>query len=72
VGIVFDPVVVSYKALLDIFWDIHDPTQEDSQGFIPDASTDRSSSGITKNRRCWHLRPVIMLLQAESMAAGPF
>jgi methionine-S-sulfoxide reductase len=32
VGIVFDPVVVPYERLLDRFWEIHDPTQEDGQG----------------------------------------
>jgi peptide-methionine (S)-S-oxide reductase len=28
----FDPVVVSYKALLDVFWGCHDPTQMNHQG----------------------------------------
>lgn len=32
VGIVFDPAIVSYDQLLEIFWNIHDPTDEGGQG----------------------------------------
>lgn len=32
VGIVFDPAVVSYDQLLDIFWGMHDPAQVGGQG----------------------------------------
>ena len=32
VRIIFDPLVVSYEKLLNIFWKIHDPTQVDRQG----------------------------------------
>jgi peptide-methionine (S)-S-oxide reductase len=32
VGIVFDPAVISYTRLLDMFWNIHDPTQAGGQG----------------------------------------
>jgi methionine-S-sulfoxide reductase len=32
VGIVYDPSVVPYNQLLDLFWAIHDPTQSDGQG----------------------------------------
>jgi peptide-methionine (S)-S-oxide reductase len=32
VGIVFDPAIVPYNRLLDIFWEIHDPTQAGGQG----------------------------------------
>ncbi len=28
----FDPQVISYRALLDIFWKVHDPTQLNQQG----------------------------------------
>ena len=28
----YDPAVVSYEQLLDIFWDTHDPTQVNQQG----------------------------------------
>lgn len=37
VQIVFDPAQISYEALLDIFWDNHDPTTKDRQG--PDVGT---------------------------------
>jgi peptide-methionine (S)-S-oxide reductase len=32
VGIVFDPAVVSYDQLLDVFFSMHDPTQAGGQG----------------------------------------
>jgi len=32
IGIVFDPGIVSYDQLLDLFWDVHDPTRADGQG----------------------------------------
>jgi peptide-methionine (S)-S-oxide reductase len=32
VGIVYDPSVVSYDQLLDVFWDMHDPAQAGRQG----------------------------------------
>ena len=32
IRIIFDPRVVSYKALLDVFWKVHDPTTKDRQG----------------------------------------
>jgi peptide-methionine (S)-S-oxide reductase len=32
VGLVFDPSVISYDRLLDIFWQLHDPTRADGQG----------------------------------------
>ncbi len=37
VQITYDPSVVSYEKLLDVFWDIHDPTQKNRQG--PDVGT---------------------------------
>jgi len=32
IEIVFDPDVVSYEKLLDVFWEMHDPTQKNRQG----------------------------------------
>lgn len=32
VGLVFDPTLVSYEQLLDLFWDLHDPTQSGGLG----------------------------------------
>jgi len=37
VRVVFNPDQVSYEQLLDLFWDIHDPTQINRQG--PDTGT---------------------------------
>jgi peptide-methionine (S)-S-oxide reductase len=32
VQVAFDPEEVSYEELLDVFWDVHDPTQVNRQG----------------------------------------
>jgi len=37
VQVTYDPSVVSYRALLDVFWSVHDPTTPNRQG--PDVGT---------------------------------
>ena len=37
VGVTFDPTKVSYEKLLNVFWQLHDPTQVNRQG--PDFGT---------------------------------
>lgn len=43
--IIYDPAVVTYQELLDIFWSIHDPTQLNRQG--PDIGTNYRSAIFT-------------------------
>ncbi len=42
VQVEFDPERVSYEALLDLFWTVHDPTTRDRQG--PDVGTQYRSA----------------------------
>ncbi len=42
VQVEFDPAVVPYEKLLEVFWTIHDPTQKNKQG--PDEGTQYRSA----------------------------
>ena len=45
VQVTFDPAVVSYDQLLEVFWAMHDPTQRDRQG--PDTGSQYRSIVLT-------------------------
>lgn len=48
VEVVFDPTRITFRKLLDIFWEAHDPTQRDRQG--SDVGTQFRSAIFTTSR----------------------
>lgn len=70
VEVTFDPARVSYEKLLDIFWQIHDPTTLNRQGpdvgsqyrsaiFTHDAQQREAAQRSLQNEQPKHQRPVV-------------
>ena len=67
IQITFDPKVVSYAALLEVFWRTHDPTTRNRQG--NDVGTQYRSAIFTHNER---QRELAEAYKAKIDAAGVF
>jgi peptide-methionine (S)-S-oxide reductase len=79
VRIVFDPAVVSYKKILDLFWKIHDPTTLNRQGadqgtqyrsaiyWTTEAQRKAAAAAIDEQRKEWK-NPIV----TELKPAGEF
>jgi peptide-methionine (S)-S-oxide reductase len=75
----FDPSVVSYPALLDTFWSIHDPTSRNRQGwdfgsqyrsaiFVEDDDEERLAIASRDDHQTALARPIV----TEIVPAAPF
>lgn len=70
VHVTYDPSQVSYKDLLDVFWQSHDPTQKDRQG--PDVGHQYRSVVFThSDDQAEVARRAITLLQGSGTFALP-
>ena len=79
VQVEYDPKVLPYEKLLDVFWDSHDPTQLNRQGpdvgiqyrsviFVHDPEQERiakeSKENLEKSGK--HKKPIVTLIQPAS------
>src|SRR5579875_2026132 len=81
VRVEYDPAMISYEHLLEVFWDVHDPTSLNRQGpdvgtqyrsviFFHDAEQERAARRAVRELEAsgnYH-RPIV----TEITAAGPF
>ena len=63
VRITFDPTIVTYEKLLDIFWNIHDPTTPNRQG--PDYGTQYRSAIFFTSKLQEHTAQESKILQQK-------
>ncbi len=74
VEVTYDPAVVSYDRLLDVFWQIHDPTQLNRQGpdvgdqyrsaiFTYDAEQQKEAIASRDREQANHKRPIVTQIE---------
>ncbi len=74
--VVFDPEKISYEALLEMFWKMHDPTQVDRQGpdygsqyrsaiftTTPEQEVAARASKETEQKNGGHMTPIATVIQ---------
>jgi peptide-methionine (S)-S-oxide reductase len=79
VEVEFDPKLVTYEELLDLFWEAHDPTQKNRQG--PDVGDQYRSAIFTHDEEQQQLaqrskakaqKRFLKPIATQIVAAGPF